>query len=109
MGIREAYKVFGLALGTELSEVKKKIPAAYDAGSSGREYGGRNYRYNVQELNRIYKKRLYRHSPTRRFLHFIFYIYFSFFCPFMYPVNNKIATTKDATPIGMLMCGKVIQ
>lgn len=48
MGIREAYKVFGLALGTELSEVKKKIPAAYDAGSSGREYGGRNYRYNAQ-------------------------------------------------------------
>ncbi|GFI46575.1 hypothetical protein IMSAGC019_01894 [Lachnospiraceae bacterium] len=33
MGIRETYKIFGLAQGIELNEVKK-IPTAYDAGSS---------------------------------------------------------------------------
>lgn len=61
MTIKEAYKIFGLAQGTELSEVKKRYRQLMMLVHPDSNTMGENYRYNAQELNHAYallKKKL---------------------------------------------------
>lgn len=56
MGIRVAYKIFGLAQETRLNEVKKRYRQLMMQVHPDANTAGEDYRYNAQELNQIYKK-----------------------------------------------------
>ncbi len=61
MRIKEAYKIFGLAQGTELNEVKKRYRQLMMRVHPDANTAGKNYRYNAQEINHAYavlKKKL---------------------------------------------------
>lgn len=61
MGIKEAYKIFGLAQGAGLNEVKKRYRQLMMQVHPDVNTAGENYRYNAQEINHAYavlKKKL---------------------------------------------------
>ncbi len=65
MRIKEAYKIFGLAQGTELNEVKKRYRQLMMRVHPDANTAGKNYRYNAQEINHAYavlKKKLSANS-----------------------------------------------
>lgn len=65
MRIKEAYKIFGLAQGTELNEVKRRYRQLMMQVHPDANTMGKNYRYNAQEINHAYailKKKLSANS-----------------------------------------------
>ena len=61
MGIKEAYKIFGLAQGAGINEVKKRYRQLMMQVHPDVHTAGENYRYNAQEINHAYavlKKKL---------------------------------------------------
>lgn len=76
MGIREAYKVFGLAQGTELSEVKKRyrqlMMLVHPDANTAEEITDTMLSNSIKYIKNVYMGIL----PLDVFYIFIFYIYF---------------------------------